>query len=383
MRKHISIFTTLSLMLISASLLKYGFANLLNDDYPTSVRILTALFILIFGAIYPLTKSAEVIEGATDVLSKKTGLAAGLLQSLGTAFPDMILGVTAAIISLSYVIDDPSRAISFAMIAAATTFGSNIYNIGHSIWCIYRQNLADRLNSPVLMFPGIIKGGQLIPLKKHKRLPTIKEINVGVNLLTILTLLTSGIALLMVAFGQVGPNLYQLIRPAGILLLLITVYVLFKFRTSNNTHPETLLAETNTPLVKLSLPLVWVSLLIAGVTIAFSAETMIKALEIISVITGIPYVISGTLAGLIGCLGEMIVIHNYSIHQNGRLGDAVIGVAMDNIVTIMGASIVAIMGGIFLGGTSLIVLFILILTLNTLLIKELSILKSTIHTLRK
>ncbi len=383
MRKQKIVFQTLILMLLSAVALKYGLTHFLTSDYSSFIRIPTALFILIFGAIYPLTKSAEIIEGATDVLSKKTGLAAGLLQSLGTAFPDMILGVTAAIISLSYVKNDPERAISFAMIAAATTFGSNIYNIGHSIWCISRQNLADRLGSQILMFPKIKRGGNIIPLKKHKKLPTIIQINTGINLLTILTLLTAGVALLMVAFGQVGPNLYQLIRPAGVFLFLLTIYVLLKFRTSGDSLPETDLAEENTPISSLSLPLVWLSLIIAGVTIAFSAETMIKSLEVISVITGIPYVISGTLAGLVGCLGEMIVIHNYSIHQNGRLGDAVVGVAMDNIVTIMGASIVAIMGGIFLGGTSLIVLFILILTLNTVLIKELGILKSTLHSLLK
>jgi hypothetical protein len=50
--------------------------------------------------------------------------------------------------------------------------------------------------------------------------------------------------------------------------------------------------------------------------------------------------------------------------------------AMDNIVTTMGASIVAIMGGIFLGGNALILIFVLILTLNTTLIWQIAKLKN-------
>lgn len=78
----------------------------------------------------------------------------------------------------------------------------------------------------------------------------------------------------------------------------------------------------------------------------------------------------------------MLVIHNYSIHSNGRLGDAIVGVAMDNIVTIMGAAIVSVMGGIFLGGTSLITLFVIILSLNTVLIDQISRLKATLYHLK-
>ena len=49
---------------------------------------------------------------------------------------------------------------------------------------------------------------------------------------------------------------------------------------------------------------------------------------------------------------------------------------MDNIVTTMGASIVAMMGGIFLGGNALILIFVVILSLNTLLISQISKLKN-------
>jgi hypothetical protein len=42
----------------------------------------------------------------------------------------------------------------------------------------------------------------------------------------------------------------------------------------------------------------------------------------------------------------------------------------------MGASIVAIIGGIFLGGSALILLFVLIITLNTILIWQISRLKN-------
>jgi len=76
------------------------------------------------------------------------------------------------------------------------------------------------------------------------------------------------------------------------------------------------------------------------------------------------------------CLGEIIVVHNFSVNPSGRIGDAIVGVAMYNIVTITGASIVAIMGGIFLGGSSLIMIFVLILCLNTVLIWQISDLKN-------
>lgn len=371
MQNKKNLLITLVLMLGSALVLHFFLL-------PFAHNIFVALLILVLGIAYPLTKAAGIIEASTDILSKKTGLAAGLLQSLGTAFPDMILGVTAAIISLSLVKDNPDRAISFALIAAATTFGSNIYNIGHAAWCVYRQNRSDKLNKNILMFPYIEKLGILKPLAKHGRKPHIGEIDIAIRLLTILSILTATVALAMVAFGRVTPTLYQLIRPAGIILLMVTIWVIYSFRQKSGHIAEAEEAESESGLSSLPLNFTWIALIVAGITIAFSAESMVKALEIGSDIAGIPYVISGAMAGIIGCLGEMIVIHNYSIHQNGRLGDAIVGVAMDNIVTIMGASIVAIIGGIFLGGTSLIVLFILILTLNSVLIEQISILKTTL-----
>jgi mannose/fructose/N-acetylgalactosamine-specific phosphotransferase system component IID len=72
----------------------------------------------------------------------------------------------------------------------------------------------------------------------------------------------------------------------------------------------------------------------------------------------------------------MLVIHNYTIHPKGRIGDALVGVAMDNIVTTLGASIVALMGGIFLGGNALILIFVIILTLNSVLLWQISRLKN-------
>jgi hypothetical protein len=69
-------------------------------------------------------------------------------------------------------------------------------------------------------------------------------------------------------------------------------------------------------------------------------------------------------------------VHNFTINPKGRIGDAVVGVAMDNIVTTMGAAIVAIMGGIYLGGNALILIFVLILTLNSTLMWQISKLKN-------
>lgn len=381
---HHKLIRGIILMTGAAVLLKFGAVRFLDVNFPAYLRLIAGLFILLFGAVYPLSRSAEIIEAATEVLSKKTHLSSGLLQSFGTAFPDMVLGVTAAVVSLSLVRSDPVRAISYAMIAASTTFGSNVYNIGHATWCIWRQNRADKLNKTLQMFPYIKSSGFVKPLNEHKHKPYILELDTAVRILTVLTVLTASVALAMVAFGRVssttfiGGDLYQLIRPAGITLLFVTLAVLIKFRRDAKEVPEAEAAESSTPLGLVGLPFVWLALVAAGITIAFTAESMVRALEIVSSVAHIPYVVTGTLAGIIGCLGEMMVIHNYTIHQNGRIGDAVVGVAMDNIVTIMGASVVAVMGGIFLGGTSLIVLFVLILTLNTILIDQISLLKNTI-----
>jgi len=75
------------------------------------------------GAFFLLRSSAKIIEETTEVLSERTQLAGGLLQSLGTAFPDMILGIVAALVSVSLRSTDYSRAINYAIIAASTTFG--------------------------------------------------------------------------------------------------------------------------------------------------------------------------------------------------------------------------------------------------------------------
>jgi hypothetical protein len=121
---------------------------------------------------------------------------------------------------------------------------------------------------------------------------------------------------------------------------------------------------------------------LSGVAILFAAESMIRTMEVFSHLTHIPFVVTGIMAGLIGCFGEMLVVHNFAINPKGRIGDAIVGVAMDNIVTTLGASIVAIMGGIFLGGNSLIIIFIIILTANTLLIEQISKLKNDLQAMK-
>ena len=379
MRNNTSLISSLFWLVSSGLILKYLLSPLFQAD--PFIAILASTITLALGAFFTLPRAANMIESTTEILSKNTGLAAGLLQSLGTAFPDMILGVTAAIVSLNLINIDYERAINFAMIAAATTFGSNIYNIGHAAWCIWRQNQADFSNKKILMFPFSVHGGYLTPLNQHKRKPSIKEIDIATRLLTILTLLTASVALAMVAFGQVTPTLYQLIQPAGVGLFLITGFVLYSFRHNTTHNAEADSALSDSPLSHHASLQTFASLLAAGLSIAFAAESMVHALELIGSATHIPYVVMGALAGVIGCLGEMLVIHNYSIHRNGRLGDAIVGVTMDNIVTIMGASLVSIMGGIFLGGTSLITLFVIILALNTILMDQISRLKTTLATL--
>ncbi|MFA7170447.1 MAG: hypothetical protein WC180_00485 [Candidatus Paceibacterota bacterium] len=340
--------------------------------------------IFAIGIGYIFRGTAKVIEETTDVLKDRTGLAGGFLQALGTAFPDMIIGVMAAIVSLQVRDSDYARAINLAIIAAASTFGSNIYNIIHAAWCVSRQNLANKIDKSVMMFPGFKSGGNVRPLREHTTKPSAVEIDNAISILTALTLLTAFVAVTMVLFGQVkdasletSGELYQLIKPVGVVLFVLCAYILYYFR--KNERPESL--DKNVIKAKryysdLSTSRIWLDLLLSGAAILLTAEGMVRAIEIFSDLTNTPFVITGILAGLIGCFGEMMVVHNFSINPNGRISDAISGVAMDNIVTTLGASIVAIMGGIFLGGNALILIFIIILASNTVLVEQITKLRN-------
>jgi hypothetical protein len=226
--------------------------------------------------------------------------------------------------------------------------------------------------------------GMVIPMHDHKTKPSLREIDSAIDILNVLTILTTIVALSMVMFGQVKsqiPNisgdLYQLIRPMGFVILALCIYTMYRFRKTKRDHVlvEELVQEERY-YEKKATWMVLGYLIISGIAILFAAESMVRAVEQFCSITGTPFVVAGVLAGIIGCIGEMIVVHNFTVNPKGRIGDALMGVGMDNIVTTMGACIVAIMGGIFLGGNSLILIFILILACNTVLIWQISKLKS-------
>jgi Ca2+/Na+ antiporter len=373
--------------LIGAVVIKYFLANqILDHDYDNWLKIITVILIFYIGIAVVFKRTTNIIEETTDALKERTGLAGGFLQSFGTAFPDMVLGVVAALMSLSLRDSDYARAINLAIIAAATTFGSNIYNIYHAAWCIWRQNIADKLGRVVKMFPGFGFGGSLKPLQDHPEKPHPRELDRAVLLMVTLTFLTTVAALSMVIFGRVKFNpvgiegdLYQLKQSLGIFLFILCVIILFLFRKGEKlTRSE---AKELSRYHHLSNWRIWLDLALAGIGILFAAESMVTAMEAFSDITGMPFVITGIAAGIIGCLGEMIVVHNFTVNPHGRIGDAVVGVAMDNIVTTLGASIVAIMGGVFLGGNSLIIIFIVIMSANTFLIYQLYQLRNTLSKL--
>ncbi len=349
-------------------------------------KVIAIATIFIVGIVFIFRGTANIIEETTDVLKDRTGLAGGFLQSLGTAFPDMIIGVTAAVLSLSVRESDVTRSINLAIIAAAATFGSNIYNIVHAVWCLYRQNLSNRLSKTILMFPPLKIGGKLTPLDQHSAKPSKREMDAAIDILSVLTLLTAVVAVFMVIFGQVKSlggvvegDVYELTRPVGILLFLLCVGTLYYFR--KDERPQSLekeIIEEEKYYTKQKTIRIWLDLVLSGIAILFAAESMVRAMEVFAHLTHLPFVATGILAGVIGCFGEMLVVHNFSVNPKGRIGDAIVGVAMDNIVTTLGASIVAVMGGIFLGGNSLIVIFMIILAGNTVLIQQISRLKNAI-----
>jgi MFS family permease len=381
-------FIYILILLAAAIILRFGVFVFLGEDYNSWLRLGAVILILGVGAGFVLQGTAKVIEETTDILSKRTKLASGFLQSLATAFPDMALGIVAAIISLRLKDTNYSLAISFAIIAAATTFGSNIYNVGHAGWCIFRQNLANRKNQPLLMFPFIKKGGTVKPMAEHLEKPSLEELDNAMDVFNILTILTAVVAITMVLFGQIKnppPNingdLYQLIRPVGLVILILCALTMYHFRKAKkesfavqDSLEENYQSQSNL--------VIFVNLLFSGMAILLAAETMVNAIEVFCNITGMPFIVAGVLAGIIGCLGEMMVIHNFTINPAGRIGDAVVGVGMDNIITTLGASIVAVMGGIFLGGNALILIFVVILTLNSVLIWQVSKLKNYLLTTR-
>jgi len=362
--------------------------KLLENSELWWIQAIAIIIIFWVGIGFVFRGTAKVIEETTDVLKDRTKLAGGFLQSFGTAFPDMVIGVVAAFISLKVRNTDYIRAINLAIIAASTTFGSNIYNILHAVWCVYRQNLANLKNKAVLMFPPFKSGGELKPFTEHEVKPSVAEMDGAISVLTALTILTAFVALSMVLFGkvetageQISGDLFQLIMPVGIALFFMCVVVLYHFRKSKRSEsPLEEVVEEEKYYSSWGSWRIWLDLVLSGIAILFAAESMVKAMEVFSELTHIPFVITGIMAGLIGCFGEMIVVHNFSIHPKGRIGDAIVGVGMDNIVTTLGASIVAIMGGIFLGSSSLILIFIIILTANTLLIEQIAKIKNSLQT---
>ena len=355
------------------------------------VQIAAIAVIFVVGIGYVFRGTAKVIEETTDVLKDRTGLAGGFLQAFGTAFPDMVIGVVAAIASWQVRNTDYVRAVNLAIIAASTTFGSNIYNIIHAAWCVYRQNLADARKKAVLMFPPFASGGRLIPLAEHRIRPSSREMDGAIRILTALTMLTAFAAVGMVLFGKVSGDmsgitgdLYQLVRPVGVILFVLSAGVLYRFRRSHRVEsPDSEIRAEERYYAEQGTWRIWLDLALAGGAILFAAESMLSAMEVFVHLTGTPFVIAGVMAGLIGCFGEMLVIHNFSVHARGRIGDAITGVAMDNIVTTLGAAIVAIIGGIFLGGNALILIFVIILGANTLLIEQISLLKNNIRQAEK
>lgn len=345
-----------------------------------SIDLVSAFIIFLVG-LFLIRKTANIIEKTTGVLKYRTGLAGGLLQSLGTAFPDMVIGVVSAVFSLQVASQDPVKAINLAIIAASTTFGSNIYNVFHAAWCVYRQNLADMLDHSILMFPFLKMSGHVKPMNTHKVKPPIKEIDASIRILTFLSFLTALVAIGMVLLGKVSNlpagisgDLYQLTKPLGIIVLLACIAILFMFRKSHKE--EAIMDEEDNIYFKFSTIRIWLELLVAGIIILFAAESIIEAVVKFSEITEVPYVITGVVTALVGCLGEMVVIHNFTVNPRGRITDAIIGVAMDNIVTTMGAAFIAIIGGIFLGSDALIIIFVLILFANITLAHEISKLKN-------
>jgi hypothetical protein len=77
-------------LLVFALLLRFYLIGFLEEHYNLWFRIFDVVLIIGVGT-FILKEIAEVIEETTEILSERTKIASGLLQSLGTAFPDMVM----------------------------------------------------------------------------------------------------------------------------------------------------------------------------------------------------------------------------------------------------------------------------------------------------
>ncbi|MEI7580133.1 MAG: hypothetical protein WCJ58_08985 [bacterium] len=370
-------------LLAVAFIMKFVLVKFLSIENNLWLNLVEIILIMVIGANFVLKGAANIIEETTEVLSEKTKIASGVLQSIGTGFPDVAFGVTAAMASLSLAKSDYVSSMNFAIIAASTAFGSNIYNIGHATWCVWRQNKSNSLDKSLNMFPFLPRFGKVKPFHKHKIEPTFKEFDVANDIVLALTVLTAIVASSMVLFGRVqnpvsgGGDMYEMVKPVGLAIFIASIVLMYIFRKVQRPTEGTAEIEGETKYFrKQKLIVIWTCLFLSGVAILLAADSMVRALELFSELTKIPVVITGVLTGVISCLGEMIVVHNFSVNPQGRIGDAIVGVAMDNIVTTMAASIVAMLGGIFLGGNALIIIFVIVLSMNTGLMWQISKLKN-------
>ncbi|GEM_PF-437259 len=373
-------------VVVAAVFLKYFLVDFVGSEFSSLLRFAAIVAVLAIGIGFVIRHVVGIIEGTTEVLQHRTGLSGGLLQSFGTALPDMVIGIVAALMSVRLASSDYARSINLAIIAAAATFGSNIYNIFHAVWCLFRQNLANRTRRALLMFPGFSRGGVVTPISKHKLKPSAQEFTTAIRVVLALSLLTMAVAISMVLFGRVAvppegfrEDLYRLTKSAGLAIAILCVGVLYMFRKNHRQDvPFGAVLQEERYYAKQSTLRIWVDLVVSGIAIFFAAEAMVAAIEAFAELTRTPYILAGVLAGIIGCLSEMAVIHQFVVHPKGRVGDAIVGVGMDNILTTLGAALVAVLGGIFLGGAALILIFVVILTANILLIAQIAELRESV-----
>ncbi len=344
-------------------------------QYKHFIWIYIALMLQLFVGIYCIVKTSKIIGAVSQSLKYQTGIAAGVLQAIGTALPDMAIGILAAILSVSEVSGDYYRSVQYGIVAGSTTLGSNIYNILFASWCVWRQDKSNRLKREVLMFPPIKKWGKLTPLSQQELRPSLKEISSSLTLLLILSAITAFVAISVVFSGTIEnsselfqQDIYKFNKGMALFILMACLFFIYEFRKAQlrgNGKDKIDQEGTGSSMFRN-----WFSLLVATVILFVSAYMVIEAITRISELTNIPIEVLGMATALVGCLGEMIVIYDFSVHQSGTIIDAITGVTMDNFLTIIGTCFIALIGGIYLGSSAAIIIFIFIMLANTVLIVQ-------------
>lgn len=344
------------------------------------------VFVSMFSAfllgIYLLRETSKIIQNATAVLKDRTNIMGKLLQPSGAAFSNIIIGVVAAILSWMLTTSDPVKSVNLSILATTTIFGSFAYIIFFAVWCIYRQNVANRKGKIISVVPLTGIAGLIKPIKLHKTNPKMEDFDNIMQIIGYFSFIVSLVTLGIIGFGKIirislttgfYEILLQLSKPFGIVILLVCLGIILKY---NKNKPKKEIYDVDNIYGTLPTSRMLMDLSISIVIITFAAEAIVRSISLFAQLTHTSYLIMGLITAFIACIGEISKIHNHTINPSGKIPESLVNIFINNIVAIMVVSFVTVLGGLFRGNITSLIIFMLILLANTLLTQQVHNLKN-------